>query len=206
MSFYSNKSVKKSISVRVISLIGMLSAVAFVLMMLDFPLPIFPAFLKFDISDLPAMIASFALGPFYGVLVQLIKNLLHLFASSTAGVGEFADFIIGSAFVIPAGIIYAMNKTKRNALIGMILGILLRTVVGVLANVYILIPFYMAVFKMELSAIISMSQAIIPSVDSLKDVLIFSIAPFNIVKGAIITLITLFLYKKLTPIIKWARK
>ena len=192
------------ISIRKITFISLLAAISWVLMLLDFPIPIFPTFLKFDLSDIPSLIASFSMGPMVGVVVQLIKNLLHLLVTHTAGVGELANFLIGVALVLPAGMVYKVNRTKSGALIGMLLGTLFTGIVGGLANYFILIPFYAKMMPIE--SIIAMCAKIIPSIDSLFKVVLLSIVPFNIFKGLIISAITFLLYKKLTPIINWVYK
>ena len=192
------------ISIRKITFISLLAAISWVLMLLDFPIPIFPTFLKFDLSDIPSLIASFSMGPMVGVVVQLIKNLLHLLVTHTAGVGELANFLIGVALVLPAGIVYKVNRTKNGALFGMLLGTLCTGIVGGFANYFILIPFYAKMMPIE--SIISMCAKIIPSIDSLFKVVLLSIVPFNIFKGLIISAITFLLYKKLTPLINWVYK
>ena len=192
-------------NIRNMAMIGILSAISLVLMLFDFPLPIFPSFLKIDLSDMPALLAAFSMGPLYGVLVALIKNLLYIPMSSTGGVGPLANFIVGAAFVLPAGFFYRANKTKKGAALGLVCGILLMGVAGALANRFIIIPFYITVMGIPLEAIIKMSAAIFPQVETLFDVIIYSIVPFNIFKGVVISLITLLSYKKLSPLIKFKR-
>ena len=113
---------KSRVNVRKMTVTAMLSAIAFVLMFLDTAVPIMPSFIKLDLSELPALMAAFALGPVWGVIVCLIKNLLHLLMTTTGGVGELSNFILGAAFVLPAGLIYHHKKTKKNAIIGALVG------------------------------------------------------------------------------------
>ncbi|MBO4428687.1 MAG: ECF transporter S component [Clostridia bacterium] len=189
-----------NITVRKIAVTGIMSAVAAVLMMLEFPVPLVPSFLKFDFSDLPALITSFALGPVWGVLVELIKNLVHLPFTGTSGVGELANFIIGAMLVAPAGIVYKFKKDRAGAVIGSAAGAVFAAVVSVPVNYFITYPFYTNFMPLE--AIIGAYKAILPAADTLiKALLIFNV-PFTFVKGAICAVITFIVYKKLSPIIK----
>lgn len=179
----------------------LLGVIGFTLGFLETPLLIFPGFLKIDISEITTVISGFALGPIYAVLSALIKNLLWLFRSSTGGVGEIANFVIGLSFALPAAILYRRNKTKQNAIIGLSLGTVCMVIVGVLMNYFVLLPFYANVMKFPLEAIIGMAQAINPRVNSLVDFLIWVVAPFNLIKALVISLITLLIYKKLSPLL-----
>ena len=191
---------KNNITVRKIAVTGIMSAVAAVLMMLEFPVPLVPSFLKFDFSDLPALITSFSLGPVWGVLVELIKNLVHLPFTGTSGVGELANFIIGAMLVAPAGIVYKFKKDRAGAVIGSAVGALFAAVVSVPVNYFITYPFYTNFMPLE--AIIGAYKAILPAADTLiKALLIFNV-PFTFVKGAICAVITFIVYKKLSPLIK----
>ena len=186
-------------NVKFIAVTAILSSISAVLMMLSFPIPFFPPFMKFDLSDFPALIGAFALGPWAGCIIELIKNLSHLMRTSSAGIGEFANFIIGASFVIPAGIIYKYNKTRKGALLGMAIGVICMAVIGVLANYFILFPFYQTIMPIE--KIIKMTQKFVPSVDSLWKVILFSIVPFNILKGTILSMLAFFSYKHFSAII-----
>lgn len=183
--------------------VGMLSAVAFLLQLLEFPLGIFPAFLQIDFSDVPALLAGFSLGPAAGVVVELIKNILHLILknSGTGGVGELANFLIGSAIVIPAALLYKRKHTRSMALYGLIAGTLVMTFVGVLANLYILIPFYSSAFGMPIEAIVAMGTEVNSAVVDLKTLVLYGIVPFNLLKGVIVSLVTVLIYKRLSPIL-----
>lgn len=183
--------------------VGMLSAVAFLLQLLELPLGIFPAFLQIDFSDVPALLAGFSLGPAAGVVVELLKNLLHLVLknSGTGGVGELANFLIGSAIVVPAAVLYKRKHNRRMAIYGLIAGTITMAVVGVLANLYILIPFYAKAFGMPVEAIVSMGTAANPSIDSLTTLVLYGIVPFNLLKGLLISVVTVLIYKRLSPIL-----
>lgn len=187
--------------VRFITVTAMLSAISFVLMYFEFPIPIMPAFIKFDFSDLPALIGTFAYGPLCGVIVCLIKNLLHLMDSNSMLVGELSNFILGAAFVIPAGLIYKFKKTKKSALIGGITGAVFIGVFCVFSNYFIVYPVYYQVAMPE-EAILGMYQAILPSMKSILQSLIVFNLPFTVVKGLISVAITMLVYKPLSPILK----
>lgn len=195
-----NAHTKSSYSVRSMTMTGMLSAVAFLLMFFDFSVPFMPAFIKMDLSELPALIGSFALGPVSGVVICLIKNLLHLMKTSTGGVGELSNFILGAVFVFTAGMIYKHKKNKKSAIIGSLTGAVAMAVVSVFSNYYLVYPVYTKF--MPIDAIIGAYQAINPNVDGLWACLICFNMPFTLVKGLFSVVITLFIYKRLSPIIK----
>ena len=185
---------------RAIAMTGMLSAIAFILMYLQFNVPLMPSFIAMDLSELPALIGSFAMGPVSGAVICLVKNLLHLMRTSTGGVGELSNFILGASFVITAGIIYKKKKTKRGAMIGSLIGAIVMAVFSVFSNYFLVYPVYTNFMPME--AIIAAYQALNPHVDSLLDCLIVFNMPFTFIKGMISVVITLLVYKRLSPIIK----
>ena len=191
---------KKTINLRYITMTAMLSAVAFVLMFLEFNVPFMPSFIKMDLSELPALIGAFAMGPASGVIICLIKNLLHLLMSTTGGVGELSNFILGALFVIPAGLMYKKKKGRKSALIGSLIGAVVMAVVSVFSNYFIVYPVYTAFMPMD--TIISMYQAILPSADTLLKCLVIFNMPFTFVKGLINVIITFLIYKHISPIIK----
>ena len=192
---------QKSINTKSIAVMGIMSAIGFILMVLEFPLPfIIPPFIKFDFSELPAIITAFALGPVQGIVVCLVKNLLHLFITSTAGVGELSNFILGAIFVGSAGAIYKYKKTRTGALVGSLLGAVLMAVISIATNYFITYPFYTNFMPME--GIIGAYQAILPAADSLLKCLVIFNLPFNFVKGIIDAVICFVVYKKLSPILK----
>ena len=180
--------------------IAMLSAVSVVLSFLSFPVPLMPSFIKLDFAELPALIASYAYGPISGLAVCLVKNLIALMKTSSGGIGTLCNFLLGAAFVVPAGIVYKKKRTRSGALIGAIIGALTMTVLGLFFNYYIVYPMYTAFMPME--AIIGMYQAINPKVQNLWQALIWFNVPFTFVKGAFSVLVTFIIYKPLSPILK----
>lgn len=192
---------KKKKSVRYLTSTAMLSAISVVLMYLEFSIPIMPSFIAFDFSDLPALIGTFSLGPIYGVLICLIKNLFHLVVSKSVFVGELSNFILGVAFVLPAGVIYKINKTKKMAIAGAVSGAVIMGLISVVSNYFIVYPVYYKVAMPE-ETILGMYQAIVPSMKNIFQCLVCFNLPFTIVKGLIATLITMLIYKPLSPILK----
>lgn len=188
---------------RYLTVTAMLSAVAFILMFFDFSVPFMPSFIKMDLSDLPELIGAFAMGPLCGVLVALVKNLLHLTISSTGGVGELSNFLLGAAFVLPAGLIYRAKKTKARALWGAVLGAVVMGVFSVVSNNFLVYPFYYN-FMAE-DAILAAYQAILPGMKSILQCLICFNLPFTIIKGLLSVAITMLVYKPLSPILKGHR-
>ncbi len=188
------------VNVRLIVGTGMLSALAFVLQYLEFPIPIMPGFIKFDFSDLPALIGAFAYGPVAGILVEFIKNLLHCTVTQSFTVGELSNFILGAIFTGTAGLIYKKNKTKKGAVIGAIVGSLAMGIVSFPSNLFVVYPAYNKFMPMD--AIIGMYSEILPSVGKLWQALLIFNVPFTIVKGLISTLITVLIYKRISPVLK----
>ena len=187
--------------VRVLTGTAMLGAVAAVLMYLEFPIPIMPAFVKLDVSELPALIASFAYGPVSGILVCLINNLIKLPSTSTAAVGELFNFVMGALFVGVAGLIYKRNKTRKGAIVGALLGALVMAVVSVPYNYFIVYPAYVVMYHLPLDAIIGMYQAINPNVNGLLNCLLVFNLPFTFFKGMLDAVICFAIYKPLSPIL-----
>ncbi|HJC64497.1 MAG TPA: ECF transporter S component [Candidatus Blautia merdavium] len=185
--------------------IGMLGAVSAVLMLLSFPVPfLVPPFVKMDFSELPVLIGAFAMGPVAGVFIELIKNLLNLVlnGSTTGGIGELSNFVIGCAFVVPAGLIYRRNKTKKSALIGMGCGTVFMAALGCLSNAFVMFPLYSTVMGIPMEQFVAMGTAINSAVDNLFTFIILCMAPFNLMKGIVISLITFLLYKRLRVLLK----
>lgn len=191
----------KKKNLRMIAVTAIMSALSAVLMFVDFSIPIMPSFIKLDVSDLPALITSFAFGPVCGVAVCLVKNLVHLFVTSTFGVGELSNFILGAIFVFVAGMFYKRHHNRKYALIGAMAGDLAMAVLCFFVNLLFVYPIYIKLMLPE-EAILGMYRAILPSVDSLwKAILIFNV-PFTFVKGLISVAITFIVYPKLSPILK----
>ena len=152
--------------------------------------------------DVPALLGAFSMGPLAGVVIVFIKDAIGCLTSDSRYVGELADFLVSSSLVVCASVWYRRDRTLKGALAGMGVGILLMTVVGALANYYILIPFYVNVMGFPLEAIIGMMQAIIPAIDSLWKMILLATIPFNIIKGVALCGITAILYKRLSPLLR----
>ncbi|MCD8146091.1 MAG: ECF transporter S component [Clostridiales bacterium] len=193
---------------RDITVAAMLSAVAFVLMFIEFPIPmLIPSFVKMDVSDLPALLGTFALGPVYGVVIELMKNLLHLLikGTSSAGAGEIFNFTMGAVFAFTAGVIYQLKKSRTGAIIGSVAGALVMALVSVPMNYFVVYPAYVVCYGMPMDAIIGMYQAILPSADSLIKCLVIFNLPFTFVKGLLDALLCYFIYKPLSPLLHGRR-
>lgn len=188
--------------VRFMTVTAMLSAVAYVLMFLDFSVPFMPGFIKMDLSELPALVGAFSMGPACGIFVCLIKNLLHLMITSTGGVGELSNFILGAAFVLPAGLIYKLKKTKKSALAGALIGMVVMGVLSIFSNYFLTYSIYYNFMPQE--AILTAYQTIVPwaKIDSILQCLIFFNMPFTMLKGLFSVVITMLVYKPLSPILK----
>lgn len=177
---------RKSMDTSQMVKIGMLSAVSIVLMMFELALPIFPEFLKIDISDLPALIGAVAMGPVAGVLIELIKNVLHLFKTSTAGVGELANFLVGVSLVLPIGVLYKKNKSFVGFVQGAVIGCIVMVLVACAFNYYILIPAYAVAFGAPIEAFVEIANKVNGAVVDLKTLIFFAVAPFNVVKAVVV--------------------
>ena len=187
---------------------AMLSAVAFILMFIEFPIPmLIPAFIKMDFSDLPALLGAFALGPVYGVIISFMKNLLHIVikGTSTACVGELSNFILGAIFSAVAGYLYKNHKSRKTAIIGAVAGAVAMGVLSVPSNYFVVYPAYVQFYHMPLEAILGMYQAILPSADSLIKCLIIFNLPFTLVKGLLDAVLCMLIYKPLSPILHGRR-
>lgn len=184
--------------------IAMLAAVAVVLMLFEFPLPFLPPFYKIDASELPVIIGAFAMGPWAGALIELIKILLNLLldGTTTAFVGEFANFLIGCSYVVPASLVYYYRKSKKNAVLGLVLGTVTCAVVGCLLNAYLLLPAYSKAFRMDIEALIAMGTAANKAIDSMFTFVLFATAPLNILKCGLVSVFTMLIYKPISRILK----
>ncbi|EGY76302.1 riboflavin transporter [Peptoniphilus indolicus ATCC 29427] len=199
---FMNKVNSKS-NTKVMSRIGMLSAVAFLLMFFEFPLTfIAPSFIKLDISDLPAMVGAFTMGPVAGIIISAVKNVLHiaLKGTSTGGVGELSNFIIASVLTGTAGIIYKRDNTFKGAIVGMLIGTVLMTIVATISNYFVIFPLYANFMPME--AIINAGKAVNSNINSLWDMMIYSLVPFNLIKGFLVSIVTMFIYKKISHLFR----
>ena len=198
----------KTLNLRNMVLIAMLSAVAFVLMFLEIPLPfIAPAFYELDFSEVPVLIGTFSMGPVAGIVIELLKNLLHILikGTSTAYVGELANFLVGCALVVPAGLIYQKAKSKKHALTGMIVGTVLMVAAGSLVNAYILLPWYANHFFAGaggMDGILAAGAAVHAGAGTMMGFVMLCVAPFNLFKGIVVSAVTMLLYKRVSVVIK----
>lgn len=184
--------------------IAMLAAVATVLMVFQVPVPFAPGFYQLDLSEVPVLIGTFLMGPFAGVTIEFIKIILNLVidGTATAGIGELANFLMGCGFCIPAGLVYKRHKNKKSALLGCVAGTLVMTVVAVLLNAYVLLPVYASAFHMPIDSLIEMGTMVNGGINSLLTFVIFAVAPFNLLKGAIVSVVVILSYKKLATILQ----
>lgn len=201
---YDNRKQKSGINhTTQLAVISMLAALAAGLMFIEFPLPfIAPSFYEFDFSEVPVLVGTYSMGPVAGVIIELVKILVKFLikGTSTGGVGELANFVIGCSFILPAGLIYKHKKSRKSALIGMLTGTITMAVVGILFNTFVLVPLYSNFMPIE--AIISLGKEIVPFISDTFTFCIFCVGPFNIVKGLIISLIVFFIYKPLSNLIR----
>ena len=195
---------KPRAGVRTIVQAGMLGAIAVVLMLFEIPLPFAPSFYEIDFSEVPVLIGTFAMGPVAGASIELVKILLNFIinGTTTAGVGEMANFLIGCALVVPAGIIYRRKRTRTGAIIGMATGTVFMTLIGCLLNAYVLLPAYATAFHMQIDALVAMGTSVNGSINSLLTFVAFAVAPFNLLKGVLVSLIVFLIYKKISPVFR----
>ena len=201
------RGVKEDIlTTRKIAVIGMFSAIAAILMLFEFPLPFAPSFYELDFSELPILVGTFAFGPVAGVMMEFVKILLKLFlkGTSTAFVGDLANFVVGCSFVLPASVAYAFRKTKKSAVFSCVLGTLCMTVFGTAFNALYLLPAFSKLYGMPLDAILEMGSKVNPLMTpgSIVSFVVCCVAPMNLIKGASVSLVTLLIYKPLSRILK----
>ena len=196
------KNRKKFSDTHYISYVAIFSSMAAVLMLIEIPLFFAPSFYKMDLSELPIMICTFYLGPVAGVTAEFVKVFLKLLikGTSTAFVGDFANFAVGCTFVLPASMIYHVSPSRKSALVGMIVGTLVMTVFGSGFNALYLIPKFAQLFHMELDKIVAMGTAVNHRINSVYTLVFYAVVPFNLLKGAIISVLTFLLYKRISPI------
>ncbi len=199
-----NGDTEKMLSTRKMAMVGVFSATAVVLYVLDFPVPFAPPFYKLDFSEIPVLVGSFAFGPVAGVMIEFVKILLKLLlkGTDTAFVGDLANFMVGCSFILPASFLYQFKKSKKNAILGCITGTLVMTVFGTAFNAVYLIPAFAKLYGMPLDVIIAMGTKIHASIDNVVSLVVMCVAPLNLVKGTSVSLITVLVYKKLSPILK----
>ena len=187
---------KSRLSVATMTRIAILAAAASILFLIEIPIV---AFYKLDLSNIPVLLGAFSMGPVPGVIILALKSAIGLLHSSSAGVGELADFVMGAALVIPASVIYHRNKSRKNAIIGMAIGTVCMVIIGVLMNKWVMLPFYMGAFHMDIDGIIK--AAGVSGVDSEWKLLLLVTGPFNLLKGVVLSIVTALIYKPLSPIL-----
>lgn len=188
---------------RTVTITAMLAAISYILAFVEFPVPLSPAFARMDVSDFPALIGAFAFGPFFGVMIELVKNGLQLLSTSTGGVGELANFLMGSSYVLTAGLIYKWHKTKRAAVISCAAASVAMGITAAITNYFILLPMFESF--MPLDQIIESFGRFIPFIKTKLDVVLYNAFPFNLLKGLLIGAFTMLVYKRLTPVLKGIR-
>lgn len=190
-------------STHYVSYTAIFAAMAGVLMLFELPLFFAPGFYKLDLSEMPVLICTFYLGPVAGVVTELVKILVKLLlkGTTTAYVGDFANFVVGCSFIVPASIIYHARPGKKTALIGMAVGTLVLTVFGSAFNGFYLIPKFSELFGLPLEQIVAMGTAVNASITDVWTLVAFAVVPFNILKGVVVSLLTFLLYKRISPIL-----
>ncbi len=193
---------KKLFQVKNVVLMGMFGAIGGGLMLFEFPLPfIAPSFYGLDLSEIPVLVGTFAMGPLAGVITEVVKILVKLVLkpTSTGFVGEFANICIGCALILPAGLIYKFRQTKKGAIAGMAVGTVCMATVGAVLNAVVMLPFYSNFMPLE--SILEAGAAINPAIGSVWTFVLLAVAPFNLVKGVLVSLITALVYKRISVII-----
>lgn len=193
---------KASNKTRMIAGCGMLTAAAIVLQYLEIPIPFIPSFIKLDFSDLPELIGAFAYGPIAGILIALVKNLIHLAVSQSGYIGELSNFILGAAFAGTAGLVYRRHKTMKGALVGGIIGSAVMAAISFPSNLFIVYPFYYNFMPKE--AVLGAYQAIVPTMESIEQCLLVFNVPFTLIKGIFCVIIAMLVYKPLSPLLHGA--
>ena len=180
------------------SFVAIFAALGGALMFFEIPLFFAPSFYEMDLSELPVLICTFYLGPVAGVVCEFLKVVIKLLlkGTSTAFVGDFANFAVGCAMVLPASILYHLHKSKKMALVGLAVGTLVMTVFGSAFNAYFLIPKFAELFHMPLDAIVAMGTEVNGAIHSVGTLVLFAVVPFNLLKGVVISALTLVLYKR----------
>ena len=184
--------------------IGIFAAMAALLMYFEFPLPFAPSFYEIDLSEVPVLICSFSLGPVAGVVCELVKVILKLLlkGTTTAFVGDFANFVVGCSFILPATIVYHRVKTKKGAVAGMITGTVTMSIFGSFFNAVYLLPAFSALYGLPLDQLVAMGTAVNGMINSVSTLVFFAVVPFNIVKGTVVSLLTTLLYKRVERLLR----
>lgn len=196
-------SAKTKTPIRYMARVAVLTAIAAVLMLLEFPLWFAPGFYKLDLSEAVILMGGFALGPGAAILIEFLKNLINILLNGTytAYIGELANFITGCAFVVPAAVIYKYHKNKKGALLSMIVGSLSLALIGSLLNYFVLIPAFSRFYNLPIEDIIGMGAAVNPLVTDMKSLVVCAVAPFNLVKGIFCSTLAMLLYKRVSKVL-----
>lgn len=183
--------------------ISILSAIAVIVMLFEIPLFFAPSFYELDLSEIFVLLGGFAMGPLASVLIEFFKILLNLIinGTTTAFIGELANFITGCSLVLPATIIYKYNKSIKGALVGLLAGTLSLTVAGSMMNYFVLVPAYSILYNLPLESIIQMGSAVNPLICDLKTLIAFAVVPFNLLKGVVCSIVCMLLYKRVSKIL-----
>lgn len=192
------------LSLRNIAKIAILAALASLIMAIRFPLPFAPNFLDFDLAEVPALIGAFAMGPIQGLIIVVLKIFIKFITqgTSTAGVGELSNIIVNGTLVLVAGYYYRHNRTFKGAIIAMILAVISMSIVATLSNYFFIFPFYAKMLDLPLEAFVDMSKAVNPFVNSYMTVMLFTVLPFNLIKGIVTSIVTTLIYPHISPILK----
>ncbi len=195
--------VRHSSGARHAAFLGISAALGGVLMCLELPLFFAPGFYKLDFSELPVLITAFYFGPTAGVVTEFLKVVIKLLlkGTSTAFVGDFANFVVGCSFILPAAIVYHIRKSRKTAIAGMAAGTLILTVFGSLFNAVYLIPTFSKLFGMPLEAIVGMGQAVNPAITNVHTLVLMAVVPFNLLKGILVSIVTYLLYKRVESVL-----
>lgn len=192
------------LSTKSLAIMAMLAGMSVILMLFEIPLWFAPPFYELDFSEVPILIGAFALGPVAGAVTELLKILLNLVitGTDTMGVGELANFLIGCSMVVPASIIYHRDKSLKSAVKGLIVGAVCMVILGSFMNAFVLLPAYAYFFKMPIEGLIAMGTKVNPAIDNMSTFIFLAVTPFNLLKGAAVSLITLLIYKRISKLIK----
>lgn len=207
--FFGGKIMKNRTNIRKLLIIALLSTISIVLMLFDFPLFFAPNFYELDFSEIPVLVGAFAYGPLTGVIIEAVKILLNLMftGSITMGVGELANFLIGISLVVPASVIYYRHKTKKRALIGLVVGTFTMVTVGALLNAFVLLPayaFFLSTpqYTLTIADFVAAGAAVNPLVNNVFSLIMFAVVPFNLLKGILVSVVVLLIYKRVSMLIK----
>ncbi len=199
----SEMSLKQRSNTKVIAKVGVLAAVATVLMLFEFPLWFAPNFYELDFSEVPVLLGAFALGPAAGAMIEFVKILINFVinGTDTGGIGELANFIIGCAFIVPAGFIYKKHKSFKTAILGLVAGTISLAIIGAFLNYFLLLPVYSKIYGAPIQAFIDMGNALNPAITDLKTFVLYAVVPFNLFKGIVVSAMVILIYKKLSPVL-----